>query len=691
MAARFFLSRMRMQLLTLSICLVWIAIAGRLVHIQLIKGDQFAQISRDQSKGEIILPAERGRLIDDKGRLLASNIACKSFFAYPQNGANARKIAASVAPLMSVSTSSLSRKLSSNLDAFNWLCRKIPDDRASWLEGKEIPGLFCQREMKRIYPYGGLGLDLIGTVDIDNQGISGLEYAINDRLAGHNGKALIERDAVGKVYRVSSREIVPPENGCDVALTIDLDWQEVVESELAAGVKEFNADAGMAVFLKPNDGAILAMASCCPNQQQGQTMKNEAISNLFEPGSVFKLITASAVLEEGVVRPDDIFDCDSGRAVFSNRVIRDDKKWGLLNFRNIFRVSSNIGVGKAALKLGGRHLYKYVRNFGFGSRIDIDLPGEAGGLVRQPEVWSDHYTASLAMGHGISVNSLQLATAFSVVPANGILYKPYIIKEIISSEGEILQTGKPCQVRRLISPETCQTLREFLASVVDSGTAKYSRSKRVSFCGKTGTAQKPNLETGGYYQNRFMSSFAGYFPRENPVAVGVIVFDNAQPLHYAGMTAARVFARVAERIASLKQLPAPRPTQPEVDSPTMKLVSVPNFIGSTRSGIKEALSNLNLDVKIINDGDTVIRQHPAAGAELAAGERLLLYCGDENAEDKGKLTDVLGLSVRQAIARLTNWGYEVELQGSGLVRGVRELKSSGDGVCKRCQIFCGMD
>lgn len=691
MATRFFLSRMRMQLLTLAICLVWVTIGGRLVHIQLIKGKQFAQIAKDQSKGEVVLPAERGRLIDDRGRLLASNIACKSFFAYPQNGANAQKIASSVAPIMAVPTSSLSRKLSSNLDAFNWLCRKIPDDRAAWLEGKGIPGLFCQREMKRIYPYGGLGLDLIGTVDIDNQGISGLEYAINDRLAGHNGKALIERDAVGKVYRVSSREIVAPENGCDVALTIDLDWQEIVESELAAGVKEFNADAGMAVFLKPNDGAILAMASCCPNQQQGRSMKNEAVSNLFEPGSVFKLITASAVLEEGVVRPEDVFDCDSGRAVFSNRVIHDDKKWGLLTFRNIFRVSSNIGVGKASLKLGGRQLYKYVRNFGFGSRIDVDLPGEAGGLVRQPEVWSDHYTASLAMGHGISVNALQLATAFSVVPANGILYKPYIIKEIISSDGEVLQTGKPCEVRKLISPETCEILRQFLASVVDSGTAKYSRSKRVSFCGKTGTAQKPNLETGGYYQNRFVSSFAGYFPKENPVAVGVIVLDNAQPLHYAGMTAAHIFAKVAERIASLKQLPAPTPTEPETAPPTMQLVSVPDFVGSTRSGVKDALSSLKLDVRTINDGDTVIRQHPGAGAELAPGERLFLYFADENAEDKQELTDVLGLSVRQAIAQLTKWGYEVELQGSGLVRSVKELKSSGDGVCKRCQILCSTD
>jgi cell division protein FtsI/penicillin-binding protein 2 len=577
------------------------------------------------------------------------------------------------------------------MEEFNWIGRKLSEDKASRLTSRDIPGLFCQTEMKRIYSTNGLGLDLIGTVDIDNQGISGLEYVLNGRLAGSNGRALIERDAIGKVYRVSSREIVEPKNGCDVVLTIDLDWQAVVEAELDAGVEKFNAQSGTAVFLRPNDGAILAMASCYPDEKQGRSMKNEAISDLLEPGSCFKLVTAAAVLEEGVVGPDDIFDCDSGKATFSGRTIRDDKQWGKLKFRDIFRVSSNIGVGKAALRLGGRKLNKYVRNFGFGTRTGIDLPGESAGLVREPEVWSDHYTASLAMGHGLSVNALQLATAFNVVPSQGRLMRPYIIRRIVSPSGEVIETGKPHELRKVISERTCKLLMEFMASVVDSGTAKHSKSKLVSFSGKTGTAQKPNLKTGGYYQNRFMSSFAGYFPNEDPVAVGVVILDDAQPIHYAGWTAAKVFAKIAERIASLEHLPAPRKVYAENDPDPTELIRVPDFVGSNYELIRKLAADSKLDIRMVSEGSTVIRQYPDPGSELVAGERVILYFADDSPDRHPELADMVGLSVRQAVIELTKLGYEIDLQGSGLVKSVKECGASTDGVRKRCRIICSID
>lgn len=691
MASRFFLSRVRVQLLTLLMILIWVVIGGRLVHIQLLKGERYAQISRDQSKGELVIPAERGRLVDDRGRVLASNLLCKSFFAYPQDRDNARLIAATAAPVMATPVSGLREKLYAHMEEFNWIGRKLSEDKASLLTSCEIPGLFCQTEMKRLYSTNGLGLDLIGTVDIDNQGISGLEYILNAKLAGSNGRALIERDAIGKVYRVSSREIVEPKNGCDVVLTIDFDWQAVVEAELDAGVEKFNAQSGTAVFLRPNDGAILAMASCYPDEKQGRSMKNEAISDLLEPGSCFKLVTAAAVLEEGVVGPDDIFDCDSGKATFSGRTIRDDKQWDKLKFRDIFRVSSNIGVGKAALRLGGRKLHKYVRNFGFGGRSGIDLPGECAGIVREPEVWSDHYTASLAMGHGLSANALQLATAFNVVPSQGRLMRPYIIRRIVSSSGEVIESGEPYEVRKVISENTCKLLMEFMASVVDSGTAKYSKSELVSFSGKTGTAQKPNLKTGGYYQSRYMSTFAGYFPNENAVAVGVVILDDAQPIHYAGWTAAKIFANIAERIASLEHLPAPKKVYAEAEADPAELMRVPDFVGSSYESIRSLAVESKLDIRTVSEGSTVVRQYPDPGTELIAGERVILYFADDSPDRHPELADMVGLSVRQAVTELTKLGYEIELQGSGLVKSVKECRASADGVRKRCQINCSID
>lgn len=691
MAARFFLSRIRIFLLTVVISLVWLTIAARLVHIQFVKGAECARIAEEQSKGEIDVPAERGRLIDTRGRTLASNLACRSFFAYPSTTADAERIARVVAPYTPSSAGELAGKLRANLDSFTWLCRRLPEREVQHLQEREIAGLFSQKEWKRIYPTNGLGVDLIGMADIDNRGISGLEYALNERLCGRNGCTIIERDAHGRVYRVASRELLQPQNGCDVTLTIDLDWQAVVEAELERGVEAYGALSGTAVFLKPDDGAVLAMISCYPDQRGSRSLKNEAIADLFEPGSVFKLITAAAALEEGKVAPGDIIDCDSGRALFSGKVIRDDKKWDRLAFRDVFRFSSNIGMAKTAVKLGGRKLYKYARDFGFGSKSGIDLPGESAGSLRRPEVWSDHYAASLAMGHGISVNALQLAAAFSVIPSQGDLYQPYIIKQINSPEGEVLEVGSPRRVRHLLSPQTCDTLRQFLAAVVDSGTAKYSKSKIISFSGKTGTAQKPNLQSGGYYQDKYISSFAGYFPQDNPIAVGVVVLDNPQPLHYAGMTAARIFARIAERIASLLKLSTPTQYAAGVHQLTKERIKVPQLTGCTLVGARETLADIDLTVSLVNTGDTVLRQHPPGGSELIAGDELILCLTDQGSTGRSGLTDLVGLSVREAVAQLNQWGYQMELAGYGLVVNVEELTDNNDHNDKRCRLRCSMN
>lgn len=694
MAAKHFISRTRVFMLFAISGILWLALIGRLVQIQLVNGPRYAEISDGQVLGKVEVPAERGRLIDAKGRLLASNLPCRSYFAYPETKDDAVQIASAVASVLGESRRGLERKLTGKLNRFTWLHRKADASLAAKLNTRKVTGLFEQTELQRIYPTSGLGQDLIGMVNIDNVGISGLEYALNQYLKGQDGLAVFERDAYGRVYRLAGREVLPPQNGCDVTLTIDLDWQAILEEELAAGVKEFGANSGTAVCLQPNDGAVLAIASFSAHPRNAKSMKNEAIADVFEPGSVFKLITAAAALEENVVDLRSVIDCDSGSSLFSGRRIRDDKQWGELPFFDVIRYSSNIGTAKAACKLGARQLYRYAKDFGFGAKSGVDLPGEQSGMLREPEVWSDHFTASLAMGHGISVNALQLAAAFNVVPSNGVLYQPYIIRQIIDANGETKRVGQPHKVRQLLSPKTCAEVAAMMAAVVDSGTAKYARIPEVAFAGKTGTAQKPNLETGGYFQHHYMSSFAGWFPRENPAAVAVVVLDDPQPLHYAGMTAGRIFARVAARVAALEGLPQPKiVVAPDSATATAaaEVVAAPDLVGKEYAALEEELATLKLKIETANEGELIIAQQPAAGSVLNAGEQLLLFLGSEAATRSDCPDNVVGLSLRQALAKLSQQGYDVEIKGSGLVRCVQELESHPDGGGKRCRIICSID
>ena len=691
MTSGFFISRGRVYLLISLICLIWGLIVYRLIGIQLVHGDEYFRIASRQTNGEIVVPAERGGIYDAKGRALAGNIALRSFFAYPQNDLDAARIADGVAPFMSVPAKQLRKTLTARLDAFTWLCRKMPDNKSDLLAATKIPGLFHQKEMQRIYPNDQLGRDLLGMVDVDNNGISGLEYALNDRLVGSDGNTRVERDAVGNIYRVASKDVVAPRNGKNVNLTIDLDWQAIVEEELRLGVDSMGAQSGIVILLKPNDGAVLAMASCYPNSKTGASQKNESIADVFEPGSVYKLVSAAGALEEGALRPEQRVDCGNGVANFSGKLIHDDQKQVPCRFLMFSAIRPTSGP-PASLSNSAPRRCTSTRNTLVSVEVGIDLPGEASGLMREPPVWSDFFTASFAMGHGVGITALQLASAFSVVPSNGTLYQPYIVREVIGPDGNIVERTQPTKIRTFPSPKTCAILREFMEAVVDSGTAKYSKSDMVDFAGKTGTGQKPSPQ-GGYYQNRYTSTFAGYFPCDNPIAVGVVVLDDPQPIHYAGMTSGKIFKRIAERIATMQKLP----TSPEYAAKQTKQapvkIRVPELQGHTLSTVEDVLDTLNLDIAFINSGDIISRQIPAAGTLLAGGERLILYLADPDTTYSNRLNELVGMSLRSAVPKLMEWGYAVAIQGSGFVKSIIPLVPDSVAVqgARSVQVICGVD
>lgn len=687
----FFISRSRVYALIIAVCFVWLAIVARLINVQLVNGERYSNIANNQSRGEVEVPAQRGRILDAQGRTLASNAATKSFFAYPPDETAALEIANVVAPYMNVSRNELRNKLKNRVESFTWLCRRLDGEKAEALEARQLPGIFSQREMKRTYTREGLGRDLLGAVDTENQGISGLEFALNDVLNGSPGKTRVERDAVGKIYRVASKDLIDPRNGNDVQLTIDLDWQAIVEQELKNGVDSFSAQSGIAILVKPNDGAILAMASYYPYSKSAVTQKNEAIADVFEPGSVFKLIAIAGALEEGTSTPYDEFDCGGGKAQFSGKWIHDDKKWGRLPVRNIFTFSSNIGTAHVACKLGNKKLFKYAKYFGFGMRSGIDMPGEMPGIMREPNKWSDFFTSQFAMGHGLCVTSLQLASAFNVVCSHGALYQPYITRQITAPDGEIIEQHTPTKVRTLLSETTCETLKEFMKAVVDTGTAKYSKSKIVTFAGKTGTAQKVNLETGGYYQNKYISTFAGFFPADNPIAVGVIVLDDAQPVHYAGMTSARIFRRIAERIATKEKVSEPEVFAAQSAKSAPREIRVPELEGHTLSTVQEILDTIALDVSFVNTGDIVAKQVPRPGTVLLAGERLIVQLTNAEPDSIGLYAELIGMSVRSAVAQVRQWGYDFNVEGSGFVKQVIEIAPESAASIRNLRLICNVD
>ncbi len=687
----FFISRGRVYALIIVLALVWLALIYRLSSIQLIDGERYRRIADSQSKGEIEVPADRGRLLDAQGRTLAGNVARRSFFAYPQTEADAVEIANFIAPYMNTSRSALREKLKGRTEQFTWLCRQVDEEKAAAISDRNLPGLFSQREMQRSYPRETLARDLLGAVDTDNKGISGLELALNQALKGTAGKSRVERDAVGNIYRVAGKDLVTPANGNDVQLTIDLDWQSIVEEELKHGVDSFSAQSGMVVLLKPNDGAVLAMASYYPHAKSAASQKNEVIADVFEPGSVYKLIATAGALEEGAVRPTDIFDCGNGKAKFGPKWLHDDKKWSSLPVRDIFVFSSNIGTARVACKLGPQMLYKYSKYFGFGLRSGIDVPGEMPGMLSEPRRWNEFWTAQHAMGHGVSVTALQLAAAFNVVASEGSLYQPYLIQKVVSPQGEILEQHSPTKVRTLLSPATCETMRKFMKAVVDTGTAKWSKSKVVTYAGKTGTAQKVNFETGGYYQNNYISTFAGFFPAENPVAVGVVVLDDAQPVHYAGMTSARIFRRIAERISTKEKIELSPVFAQQKEKFAPRQIRVPDLTGHTLSTVKDLLDTLALDISFVAQGDIIARQVPSAGTTLLEGERLIVHLTGADPDSTGEFAGLIGMSLRNAIGKVKEWGYDVSVEGSGFVKQVIDTTAENPSANRSLKLICSVD
>lgn len=507
----------------------------------------YKRIADNQHTVSLEIAPKRGTIFDRNGKILAVNLNTDSIFANPKVIKNKILATASLSRALGLSESFVRERLSRN-KSFVWIKRKVSPEESARVKSLKIEGVDAIQESERSYPDKSLACHVIGTVDIDNNGLEGLELYYNKYLKGEPGWIVSTQDAKRKLVESYQYEFIPPKNGLNLNLTIDEVVQSIAERELLKTFQKFNAKGASIVVMDPKTGDILALANMPnydpnePGKRSMESIRNRAINDFFEPGSVFKIVAASGVLEEKAVKLSDKFDCENGQWRVGRRILHDHTPHGIMTFKEVIEKSSNIGTVKVAMRMGQQKMYKYMQLFGLYEKTGIDLPGEVIGINRPLNKWSGVSMYAIPMGHEVTTTAIQLVCAIATIADNGYLVRPRIVKSITDSQGNVIKEF-PVKVRhRVMSSDTVLKMRGILKGVVDSGTGKKAKLEDDTAGGKTGTAQK--VEGGVYSHNRFIGSFIGFAPIEKPVLAVVVSVDEPHPVYYGGDVAAPVFRNV---------------------------------------------------------------------------------------------------------------------------------------------------
>ncbi|CAN5491769.1 stage V sporulation protein D [soil metagenome] len=556
--------RSRCALVCVFFALLFSIFSYRLIHLQMVMHPYYSQLAAEKNVGRNLIPAERGAIYDARNEVLAQNVPVATVVADATLIRDANALVPLLAEHLQVPQEEIAAKISTRRP-YIVLKREVPDREARLLEkilrDRKLRGVYGERGTVRVYPNGPMLCHVIGFADFHQRGIQGVEASMDHYLRGQDGYRFIERDAQGGeivLYRGLER---PPRNGCRVYLTIDMGLQTIVENELDAAMREYRPSKATIILMRPQTGEILAMANR-PNfdlnlraKAKPEEMKNRAIIDMMEPGSTFKIVTAAAALNENKVRLDSTIFCENGVWNVGGRPLHDHghKGYGELSVQDILVHSSNIGAAKMAVMLGEQKFYEYIRRFGFGDRTGIELPGEIRGMVHPPRSWSKISITRIPMGQEVGVTPLQMLMAMATVANGGKLVQPRIVQKVIDDKGKALGALKPTVVRQVISPQTASQIALALRGVVSKrGTAAEAAVPGFTISGKTCTAQKA-APGGGYEKNKYVVSFSGFLPSEDPAFVALVVLDDAHPkdpaLNYGGTVAGPIFSRVAEKAA----------------------------------------------------------------------------------------------------------------------------------------------
>jgi cell division protein FtsI (penicillin-binding protein 3) len=546
--------------------LLWcLAICGRLVYLQIFCYGSFIKQAEHQQQREIPLSAKRGVIYDRAGHELAMSVLVDSAFAVPTE---VKDLPTAVALITRITGEDHNVVLADcrSHKTFCWVARKANDETIERIKSLNLQGIHFQKEPKRFYPARDLAAQVVGTVGMEDSGQSGIEHAFDDQLRGRAGKMFISVDAHRQWFSDVEKQ---PESGESVVLTIDKNIQYVAEKELDQAIHDTQAIAGTVIVENPHTGEILALANrptFNPNLRKEikpNALTNRAVSYIYEPGSTFKLVTISAALEEKLTNPNEVFDCQMGSIVYNGMRIRDSKPHGLLPVWGVLAESSDVGSIKIALRLGEDRYYKYIRAFGFGQPTGIELPGETRGLTKPPSRWSKVSIAAISIGQEIGISPIQLAGLVSTFANDGVYIPPRIVVGNVPPQSLLQSVAfHPAESRRVISSYTAAEMRAMMQKVVLEGTGRKAILEGYSSAGKTGTGQKVDPATGAYSKTKYVGSFAGFAPVNNPQIVVAVILDSAVGLHQGGQVAAPVFHRVAQQVLEYLHTPHDLPLSP---------------------------------------------------------------------------------------------------------------------------------
>jgi cell division protein FtsI (penicillin-binding protein 3) len=550
-----------------GILIFWCAmICARLVYLQVFHYGGFVKQAEHQQQRAIPLSAKRGVIYDRAGKELAMSVLVDSAFAVPSE---VKDLPTAVSLITRITGDDRNVVLADcrNHKTFCWVARKADDETIERIKSLRLQGIHFQKEPKRFYPARDLAAQVVGTVGMEDSGQSGIEHAFDDELRGRAGKMFISVDARRQWF---SDVETQPEPGESLVLTIDKNIQYIAEKELDQAIHDTQAIAGTVIVENPHTGEILALANrptFNPNLRKQITpaaLTNRAVSYVYEPGSTFKLVTISAALEEKLTNPDEVFDCQMGSIVYNGMRIRDSKPHGLLPVWGVLAESSDVGAIKIALRLGEDRFYKYIRAYGFGQQTGIELPGETRGLSKPVSRWSKVSIAAISMGQEIGISPIQLTGLIGTFANDGVYIAPRIVAGKVEAQGTPQTVAfHPAPSRRVISSFTAAEMRSMMQKVVLEGTGRKAILEGYTSAGKTGTAQKVDPATGAYSKTKYIGSFAGFAPVNNPQIVVAVILDSAVGLHQGGQVAAPVFHRVTQQVLEYLHTPHDLPLAPQ--------------------------------------------------------------------------------------------------------------------------------
>lgn len=528
--------------------LAFLGMGSRLFVLQIVEGAEYAKLAVAQRDRVIEFPARRGAILDREGEPLAISVDLHTVWTDPQHVEDPASEAAKLSKILDVDAEELEAKLACDC-RFQYLARQVGPKVAQSVKALDLPGIYLEAEPKRYYPGRRLASHVLGFVDIDGRGLEGVEAQYEDILLGTPGSMTLEQDPAGRALPQAEFSYERPRPGRSLFLTIDKELQYFTQATLAQATQTYHAEAGTAIVMRPQTGEILALANVPdfdPNKAGTFTddaRRNRAVTDVYEPGSAYKIVATSGALEEGAVTPKSTFVVPDSYA-YSDRVFHDSHPHPTekMTVTEIIEQSSNVGTIQIGLRLGGKKLDSYVRRFGFGSKTGLDFPGESPGLVLDRDDWTGPTIATIPIGQGIAVTPLQMAAAYSTLANGGVWIEPKLVAATIGNRGRA-EASPPAATRRVVSRRTAREMTKILTGVTKDGTGIEAQIPGYEVAGKTGTAQKP-LETGGY-GNSYVGSFAGFAPSRRPAVVVIVILDEPNPI-WGGSTAAPTFKTIMQ-------------------------------------------------------------------------------------------------------------------------------------------------